>query len=106
MTIQSVSIDPNAVALTDNQIVDKINSATNNITRASCVSTLARPLEDEEVTAAKVAAGVAKDNLDAMAATERGYVATNPAAGQYVVTSIERSSDGKIKFDYDEVPKA
>ena len=104
MTIQSVSIDPNAVALTDDQIVAKINTATTTITRVGCVAAAARPIGAAEVTSTNVAAGVAKANLDAMADTARGYIATKPVSGQFPVIFLERSSDGKIKIDYDNTP--
>jgi len=139
MAIQSVSIDPNAVALTDDQIVGKINTATVNITRASCVTAAARPIGTSEIVDTNIAAGaiktklvaevdgnklttaalataagitntqvvvtLAKANLDAMSPTTRGYIATAPVSGQFVVTAIERASDGKLKFDYDDVAK-
>jgi hypothetical protein len=107
MAIVKISIDPNAVAMDGDAIIGKINDAgtTTTISKAGVVAAAARPIEDAEVTAAKVAAGVAKDNLDAMAATERGYIATDPASGQFVITSIERKEDGHIEFAYDDVAK-
>ena len=103
MTIQSFTLDPNAAAYTDDQIVAKINSATATITRASSVAAAARPIADAEVTSTKLDAGVAKANLDAMADTARGYVKTSPTAGQFKVISIERQADGKLKTDFDDV---
>jgi hypothetical protein len=52
---------------------------------------------------AQVVAGQAKTNLDAMADTARGYIKTNPAAGQFKVIAIERQADGKAKLEYDDV---
>lgn len=98
-----MSLDPNAAAYTDNEIVGKINSATVQITRASAVAVTARPIGSGEISNTELAAGVAKSNLDAMTDTARGYVKTSPVTGQFKVISIERSADGKLKTDYDDV---
>ena len=103
MAIQTMVLDPNAQAYTDDEIVGKVNSATAQITRSGSVSAGARPIEDAEVTSAKLDSGVAKANLDAMADTARGYIKTNPTTGQYKVVSIERKSDGKLQASYDDV---
>jgi len=55
------------------------------------------------ITNAQVAAGLAKANLDALADTARGYIKTNPAAGQFKIISIERTAAGLQKADYDDV---
>ncbi len=44
-----MTLDPNAVAYTDDQIVGKVNTATAQITRASSVAAAARPIEAGEV---------------------------------------------------------
>ena len=103
MAIQSMQLDPNAAAYTDDEIVGKVNTATAQITRASSVAAAARPIADAEVTSAKLDTGVAKANLDAMADTARGYIKTSPTTGQFKVVSIERDSAGKLKADYDDV---
>ena len=103
MAIQSLVLDPNAAAYTDDEIVGKINTATATITRASSVAAAARPIADSEITSSKLDSGVAKANLDAMADTARGYIKTNPTSGQFKVVSIERQADGKLKTDYDDV---
>lgn len=92
MALQSMLLDPNAASYTDDQIVGKINSASAQITRAGSVSSAARPLS----------AGEAKTNLDAMADVDRGYIKTNPAAGEFKIISIERDANGKAKVDYDD----
>lgn len=103
MATQSMTLDPNAAAYTDDQIVGKVNTATAQITRAASVAAAARPIADAEVTSAKLDAGVAKTNLDAMTDTARGYVKTSPITGQFKVIAIERQSDGKLKVEYDDV---
>jgi len=103
MAIQVITIDPNAVALTGDAIVGMINDAGDNISRAGSVAASARPLEAGEVTSAKVAAGVAKVNLDAMEDTARGYIKTSPAVGEFPVIGVKRGADGKIDVSYDDV---
>jgi len=102
MAIQTLSLDPNAASYTDDQIVGKINSASTQITRASCVSTAARPIGTGEITNTELAAGVAKTNLDAIADTARGYVKTSPVSAQFKIISIQRAADGKLQASYDD----
>lgn len=112
MAIASMQLDPNAAAYTDNQIVGKVNTATDQITRASSVAAAARPIAAGEVgdtelagsiPNSKLAAGVAKASLDAMADTARGYVKTNPTTGEFKVVAIHRQADGKLDVEYDDV---
>lgn len=103
MAIQSMTLDPNAAAYTDDQIVGKINAASSQITRAGAVAAAARPIGAQEVASGNLAAGAAKSNLDAMTDTTRGYIKTSPVAGQFPVISIERDAAGKTKVDYDDV---
>jgi hypothetical protein len=103
MAIQTMVLDPNAAAYTDNQIVDKINNATNQISRSGSVSAAARPLTTGEVTNTELASGVAKANLDALSDTARGYVKTSPTSGQFKVVAVQRDSTGKLAVTYDDV---
>ncbi len=93
MAIQSFQLDPNAASYTDDQIVGKINSATDTISRASAVDAAARPLT----------AGEAASNLDAMSDTARGYIKTNPAIGEFPVIAIHRDAAGLLDTEYDDV---
>ena len=103
MAIASMTLDPNAAAYTDDEIVGKVNTATAQVTRANAVAAAARPIADAEVTSTKLGAGAAKSNLDAMADTARGYVKTSPTSGQFKVVAIERQAEGKLKVEYDDV---
>lgn len=103
MAIVSMTLDPNAVSYTDNDIISKINAASTAITRASCVSAAARPIGTNEVGNTHLVAGVAKTNLDAIADTARGYIKTAPVTGQFPIISMERDATGKLKTDYDNV---
>ena len=103
MAIQSFQLDPNAQAYTDNEIVDKVNAASNQITRANSVAQAARPLIAGEVTNTQLSGGAAKDNLDAMAATAREYVKTSPVTGEFRVINIQRDATGRLDIDYDDV---
>ena len=93
MAIQSFQLDPNAASYTDDQIVAKINSASDPITRASSVDAAARPL----------VAGEAATNLDAMADETRGYIQTNPAVGEFPIVAIHRDAAGLTDIEYDDV---
>jgi hypothetical protein len=103
MAIQSMQLDPNAQAYTDDQIVGKVNTAAAQITRAGSIAAVARPIAAGEVDNTKLTATAAKANLDAMADVDRGYIQTKPVAGQFKVISIERDATGKAKVDYDDV---
>lgn len=116
MAKASFQLDPNAVVYTDDEIVGKVNSASANITRAGSVDAAARPIEDLEiaegklaanaVTNAKLASSAAKDNLDGMGETDRGYIKTDPAVGEFKVLAIHRDSAGKLDVDYDDVAES
>jgi hypothetical protein len=103
MAIQTMVLDPNAAAYTDDQIVGKVNSASTQITRAGSVAAAARPIGSAEVDDTNLASGAAKSNLDAMADTARGYVKTAPVAGQFRVVALQRQADGKLAASYDDV---
>lgn len=103
MAIASFQLDPNAASYTDNQIVDKVNAASNQISRAGSVAAAARPIANAEVSSSMLASGVAKANLDSMTDAARGYVKTSPATGEFKVVSIQRDSTGKLDVDYDDV---
>jgi len=104
MAIATMLLDPNATALTDDEVVNKINTATVDITRAGSVDPSARPIEPGEVTNTELAAGVAKDNLKAMAANNRGFVATDEVSvGKFRITSLQRDALGNLDVEYDDV---
>ena len=107
MTKQSFTLDPNAQAYTDDQIVGKVNAATANITRADAVESTAIDLSGKDTdslsegSSNKYDTGAPPADLDAD--TERGIVITDPTTGQYKVIAIHRASDGKLEIDYDDV---
>ncbi len=113
MAIATFQLDPNAQSYTDDQIVGKVNTATANITRASSVDAAARPIASGEVGATELAAGAvgntelastaAKDNLDALADTSRGYIKTGATTGEFKVINLQREADGKLGIDYEDV---
>lgn len=102
MAIQSMQLDPSASALTPDQIVTLVNTATTQITRTSCVAPAARPIGTSEITNSHLTPGVSRQNLDAMADTARGYVKTNPVVGEFPVIAVQRQSDGKFDVEYDD----
>ena len=114
MTIQSFQLDPNAASYTDDQIVGKVNTATANITRAGSVAAAARPIGTGEVgdtelgsftvTNTELSSTAAKDNLDALGDTSRGYIKTDPQTGEFPIVSIQRDAAGLTDVNYDDVP--
>ena len=114
MAIVSFQLDPDATSYTDDEIVGKVNAASDDITRAGSVDPTARPIEALEVDTAELADGavtntkaestLAKDNLNAMADTARGYIKTEPVSGEFPVVNVQRDAAGKLDVDYDDVP--
>ena len=49
MGIKTFTVDPGAEALTPDEVVAKVNAASDDITRASSVSAVARPIESGEI---------------------------------------------------------
>ena len=105
MTLASFTLDPNAsIPLTGDEIVAAINTdTTTTISKASVVDAAARPLVADEVTDTELAATAAKDNLDALADTARGYIQTSPAVGEFPVIAAQRDATGNLDVDYDDV---
>ena len=104
MTLASFTIDPLAEVLTGDEIVAKINTDTTTvISKASVVAAAARPIEAGEVSNTELASAAAKDNLDAIADTARGYIQTNPVSGEFPVIGIDRTALGLLEVDYDDV---
>ena len=75
MAIQNITLDPNAVALTDDQIVSKINNATSAITRTDAL------------------------DYDAL-----NIVITGPPAGHFKVKNVDIDDSGKLSVNYDDTP--
>jgi hypothetical protein len=105
MAIATLTIDPGAAALTPNEHVAAINSATAVIDRASSVDPAARPIAPGEITIAELASAAAKGNLDAMPDVDRGYIQTRPVAtsGDFKVIALKRTSVGLVEVEYDDV---
>lgn len=104
MVLASFTIDPLAEVLTGDEIVAKINTdTTTTISKASVVDAAARPIVAGEVSNTELAAAAAKDNLDALADTARGYVKTAPVTGEFPVINVQRDAAGLLEVDYDDV---
>ena len=115
MVLATFTLDPAATdPLTDNEHVDAINAASNQITRASSVSAVARPLETDEVTATEIldgtvgatelAVSAARDNLKAQSDTTREFILTRPVSGEFPVVAAHRTSGGLLEVEYDDEP--
>ena len=103
MALQTITFDPDARLLTDDEHIAAINAATANITRASSVSALARPITAGEVTSVELSADASKDNLDALADIDRKYVRTLPVSGQFRVINVQRNVAGEVEVTFDDV---
>ncbi len=103
MAIATMTIDPDATALTPDEHVTAINAATTPITRASSVSAAARPIAAGEVTDTEMAATAARDNLKAMSDVSREVVLTRPLTGEFPIVALQRNAGGDVDVEYDDV---
>ena len=122
MAIQSFQLDPNAQSYTDDEIVGKVNSATDNITRADSIEgtaasaldsddisegtsnlydTGAPPTDDEVVTAINDASNSITREA-ALSQDDLNIVKTNPVGGEFKVKAIHRDSTGKLDIEYED----
>ena len=98
MAIQTMVLDPNAAAYTDDQIVDKVNAASNAITRASSVSAAARPIAAGEVDATALAPGAIRSKLGAEADGNK-LVSASLAAAAGVTNAQIAAGQAKASLD-------
>ena len=103
MALATLTIDPNATVLTDDQHVDAINAASTQITRASSVASAARPIEAAEVTSTEMGSTAARDNLKAMSDVNREVMLTRPVSGEFPIIAMHRDSAGLVEVEYDDV---
>ena len=96
MTIQSMTLDPNAQSYTGDQMITAINAGSTAITRASSVSAAARPIAALEVTDANIAAGAIKTRLtaeiDGNKLTTSELAAAAAIANAQVATGLAKAS--------------
>lgn len=74
MAIVTMELDPDATSYTDDEIIGKINTGADQIDRA-----------------------------DAINAEALDIITTNPAVGEFKVKKVQRTSEGKLAVDYDDV---
>ena len=103
MALATFTIDPNVSTLTDDEHVDAINAASNQITRASSVTAAARPIAADEVTDTELSSTAAQDNLNALTDVAREYVKTRPLSGEFPIVAIHRTAAGLVEVEYDDV---
>lgn len=78
MAIQTMVLDPDATDdLTPTEVMGKINTASEQITRSDAID---------------------MEALD--------IITTEPAAGEFKVKKIQRDSSGKLAIDYDDVAES
>jgi hypothetical protein len=123
MAIQSMQLDPNAQAYTDDQIVGKVNAATalvnadqiqdgttNKVftatdeTKLAGIADGATTDQDGDNIIAAIDAGTASITREAALDQDSlKIVKTNPISGEFYVKNIHRMSDGKLDIEYDDV---
>lgn len=77
MALATMLIDPTGTSYTDNEIVDKINAGSNQITRSDAVDV---------------------ESLD--------ILTTEPAVGEFKVKKLNRKADGNLEVVYDDVAQS
>lgn len=82
-----------------NQVLEQVGS---NELQDSAVA--AAKIASTAVDNTKLASTAAKDNLDDLGDTARGYIKTNPTVGEFKVIAVHRQSDGKLDVEYDDDP--
>ena len=96
MARQSDTID--IVELSPNEVVQKINVATNFITRTDSI-------DAQTLYAVSGIAPEIRDGLFDLPDADRKIVFTEPGSGDYKVVAVSRKSDGNYEFIYDDVPE-
>jgi hypothetical protein len=123
MAIQSMQLDPNAAAYTDDEIVGKINTATAKVSAdaledgttnkvfTSDDETKLGGIEDnatadqsgDEIVTAINSGSSAITREDALSQDDLNIIKTNPVAGEFKIKNIQRDSTGKADIEYDDV---
>ena len=123
MAIQSFVLDPNAQAYTDDQIVAKVNAATDKVSAdqvedgstnhvfTATMDTKLSGVEDnatadqtgDEIVTAINGGSSAITREGALSQDDLNIVKTNPAASEFKVKNIHRDVDGKLDVEYDDV---
>lgn len=130
MAIEKIYLDPNAQVDTPDQVVAKINTATANITRASSVSSAARPIASGEVGAVQLAdeaftstqktklTGIAtaatvdqtgpqmRDLIVAITDLDRTIVISRPVTGQKKIVALQTHSNGKTEVEQNSIAES
>lgn len=95
MARQSETID--VVELTPNEVVQKLNDATNAVTRADSI-------DAQTLYAISGVAPEIRDSLFDLSDADRKIIFTEPGSGDFRVVAVNRKSDGNYEFIYDDVP--
>ena len=126
MAIVSMQLDPNAASYTDDEIVGKVNAATDPITRADAIDGAALgavdsddiaegsanlfdtgepipALTDDEVITAINNASTSITREAALDQDNLNIVKTNPVAGEFLIKNIHVQADGRFDVEYDDV---
>ena len=104
MAIQSMQLDPNAASYTDNEIVGKINSATNAISRADAIDGAALSACDSddlaEGTGNKYDTGVPPATTDDLTeGSVNKYDTGEPPTDEEIITAINNATGAITRED-------
>lgn len=119
MAIQEMELDPNAAAYTDDEIVGKVNAATDKVTRADSVEIVAilesateKLMSADEKTKLTSIEDNAKDDQTGaeiqtavlgLADADRKLIKTDPQSNEFTVLALQRKSTGNLGIKYDDV---
>ena len=123
MVIQSMELDPNAQAYTDDEIVGKVNAATVKVsadqtqdgttnkvftaideTKLISIEDNAKDDQSGDEMVVAINAGVdILDRVDVLDYDALNIVKTGPPSGGFKVKQLDRTSDGKLDVKYDDI---
>jgi len=125
MAIQSMQLDPNAAAYTDDEIVGKVNAAAVKVdadqVEDGTINKVYTDTEKAKLTGIEENAKADQDGDEIIAAINSGasaitreaaldqdslkIVKTAPVGGEFKVKNIHRDAAGKLDIEYDDTPE-
>lgn len=121
MAIEKVYLDPNAAAYTDDEIVGKVNTAADKITRVDSVE-VAAILEsateklmsdtektklggiEENATVDQTGAEI-RDAVVGLTDDDREIIISRPTSGQKKIYAVQTHTDGKQEIEQSDTPE-
>lgn len=126
MAIASFQLDPNAQSYSDDEIVAKVNAATDTVSAdkisdgtnnkvytsdeqfklTGIESNATADQDGDEIVTAINSGSSSITREDALSQDDLNIIKTNPVAGEYKVKNIHRDSSGKMDIEYDDVAES